>query len=440
VAARLLLAPRHDGNDSDPADSRRYSDCPPPPSEGSILKDLEPRLTLPDPVIVLSHFGETIEANRAFRDLIERLGSPPSLIDLFGLAFVDVLERSRRTGSARASLGVVSSPPPQPQFRVTLVHDTVTRTHTVVLIDVTEETQWQRRLEQRDRDIASLKEIGASLSGPIELDTLAQRLYEQTHRMLGCENFYVALHDRGANLVSFPRYIEEGSWREMTTRTFANGLTEYVLRRAEPLLLNDHVVDQMSVLGIDQIGRPSLCWVGVPMIADGEPVGVMAIQDYHRAGCYGPRVVEILGLIASLAAAAVQTARLIASSRRAYLELAEAQQRLLESERVRGVTETVGALNHEVNNPLAAIVGNAQLLLRADDLGPDVRLKVQTMLDAARRIQRVTGKMETLIEATSVEYPGETKIIDVHRSVALGDVCSMGDGDSCAVGEAAPGP
>ena len=390
---------------------------------------------------MLSHFGETIEANRAFRDLIERLGSLPSLIDLFGLAFVDVLERSRRTGSARASLGVVSSPPPQPQFRVTLVHDTVTRTHTVVLIDVTEETQWQRRLEQRDRDIASLKEIGASLSADRARHPVAQRLYEQTHRMLGCENFYVALHDRGANLVSFPRYIEEGSWREMTTRTFANGLTEYVLRRAEPLLLNDHVVDQMSVLGIDQIGRPSLCWVGVPMIADGEPVGVMAIQDYHRAGCYGPRVVEILGLIASLAAAAVQTARLIASSRRAYLELAEAQQRLLESEvSARGVTETVGALNHEVNNPLAAIVGNAQLLLRADDLGPDVRLKVQTMLDAARRIQRVTGKMETLIEATSVEYPARPRSSTCTARSRSGTSARWATATPAPSARAAPGP
>jgi signal transduction histidine kinase len=79
-------------------------------------------------------------------------------------------------------------------------------------------------------------------------------------------------------------------------------------------------------------------------------------------------------------------------------------------------------MNHEVNNPLAAIAGNAQLLLRqAERLNPQARSKIETILEAARRIQQVTAKMGTLIQATSRHYPGETPILDLRRSIGRDD-------------------
>jgi nitrogen-specific signal transduction histidine kinase len=118
----------------------------------------------------------------------------------------------------------------------------------------------------------------------------------------------------------------------------------------------------------------------------------------------------------------MRSARMFAAASDAYRRLAEAQERLLESERERSVTETVGALNHEVNNPLAAIAGNAQLLLRHPEiLEPGVRDKIETILESARRIQRVTARMSTLIQATTMPYPGERGILDVRNSIARGD-------------------
>jgi nitrogen-specific signal transduction histidine kinase len=83
------------------------------------------------------------------------------------------------------------------------------------------------------------------------------------------------------------------------------------------------------------------------------------------------------------------------------------------------VTETVGALNHEINNPLAAVVGNAQLLLRKPaELPAGAAQKIEAMHEAAKRIQRVTAKMASLIQACSMPYPGEQhQIIDVKNSV-----------------------
>jgi nitrogen-specific signal transduction histidine kinase len=163
------------------------------------------------------------------------------------------------------------------------------------------------------------------------------------------------------------------------------------------------------------------------MIVNQDAIGVLAIQDYKSSDCYDVHDVQMLSIIAAQAAAAIRNARLLSAARRACEELWETQARLLETERLRGVTETVGALNHEINNPLAAIAGNAQLLLRRrQELGHDAIAKVQTILDETHRIQRVTGKMSTLIQATSMPYPGRSAILDIHHSIS-GDESTWSD-------------
>jgi GAF domain-containing protein len=99
-------------------------------------------------------------------------------------------------------------------------------------------------------------------------------------------------------------------------------------------------------------------------LAEDRAMGVIVLQDHQGTGGYDEHDLEVLTLIAAQAAAAIRNARLLAEARDAYRELSETQANRLEAERLRGVTETVGALNHEVNNPLTAIAGNAQLLLR----------------------------------------------------------------------------
>jgi transcriptional regulator with GAF, ATPase, and Fis domain len=296
--------------------------------------------------------------------------------------------------------------------------DAERQTVTVLVLPMTEEMTWRRQLDERDHELAMLRDIGTALSGAVEIEQIAERIYQQTTLITQSGNFYIALYDRDTQMVSFPRYIENGVWQEITSRPFGNGLTEYILRTGKPLLFNREVLDQSIARGIEPMGRPSCAWLGVPMISDDEAIGVIGLQDFERNDVYDEHDLELLTIIAGQASAAIKNARLLASARRAYQELSETQARLLETERIRGVTETVGALNHEVNNPLAVIAGNAQLLLRrSETLAPEVRTKIESIFEAARRIQRVTGKMATLIQATSMPYPGESTILDVHRSV-----------------------
>jgi signal transduction histidine kinase len=71
---------------------------------------------------------------------------------------------------------------------------------------------------------------------------------------------------------------------------------------------------------------------------------------------------------------------------KAYARLAESQQNLVRLERLAAVGELSLKMQHEINNPLAAILGNLALLKQAP-LPADVGSRVTVMEEMARRIQ-----------------------------------------------------
>ncbi|MCI0530717.1 MAG: hypothetical protein L0Y74_02035 [candidate division Zixibacteria bacterium] len=89
----------------------------------------------------------------------------------------------------------------------------------------------------------------------------------------------------------------------------------------------------------------------------------------------------------------------------------------VKSARLNAILETAAALNHEVNNPLTAVLGNAQLLLLlADKLSPEVVEKLKAIEESALRIREVTSRLMKIIEPVTVEYASGLKMIDIHKS------------------------
>ena len=91
---------------------------------------------------------------------------------------------------------------------------------------------------------------------------------------------------------------------------------------------------------------------------------------------------------------------------------AEPGQERIESERMGAIVETAVTVNHEINNPLTAILGNIQLLLlRHDDLDPRVAEKLRIVEQSAMKIRDVTQKLLRITSSKSVEYVGGTSML-----------------------------
>uniref|UniRef100_A0A832I4X4 GAF domain-containing sensor histidine kinase n=1 Tax=Eiseniibacteriota bacterium TaxID=2212470 RepID=A0A832I4X4_UNCEI len=403
---------------------------------------LEPpdiREPLDDPFVRLSPRGEVEAANAPFRALALAHGVPPEPQRLFGSPLFSLIATVQREGRAHGVLSVVA-PGPTRTFRVSATRDGA-GAFGLLFVDISDEVAWRRQLFDRNRELTVLNDLVTALSGTLEPEVLARRIHDQTARIMHATSFYIAVHERDTGTIEFLYFVEDNVPRPMKPRPrpWGNGLTERLLRTGRPLLLENDAEGRVRALGLEPLGRPARSWIGAPLMAHGEPIGVIALQDHERDDTYAPHDLELLTIIAGQAAAAIHNARLYQAARRAYDELSRAQARLLESERLRGVTETVGALNHEVNNPLAAIAGNAQLLLRDEDaLPPAVLRKVETILDAARRIQSVTARMASLIQATSMPYPGAASILDVRRSLSRDEAEAAAPGAAPTVPPGSP--
>jgi PAS domain S-box-containing protein len=97
----------------------------------------------------------------------------------------------------------------------------------------------------------------------------------------------------------------------------------------------------------------------------------------------------------------------------------------VKAERLAAITETMVSVNHEVNNPLAVILGYAQILLdrlKRDDhalvAGTKAREDLARIESEALRIREITQKLASLVEPVVTSYPASAgvKMVDLSRS------------------------
>jgi DNA-binding response OmpR family regulator len=111
---------------------------------------------------------------------------------------------------------------------------------------------------------------------------------------------------------------------------------------------------------------------------------------------------------------------------RARLEIAErriahdtarraAEAQLARARWLAGIGEATIALEHEINNPLSALLGHAELLLMDRGLSPDQQVQLQIIREQAARIADVVRRLAKLKNPRSVEYSSGARMIDLSK-------------------------
>ena len=93
------------------------------------------------------------------------------------------------------------------------------------------------------------------------------------------------------------------------------------------------------------------------------------------------------------------------------------QERSLEAQRFAGVAETATAVAHEMNNVLTVLMMNAELLSH-DASAEEIPGITAEILSASSRIAATVQRLRNLADAKSVDYLGETKMIDLSAATA----------------------
>ncbi|MFQ5398917.1 MAG: ATP-binding protein [Anaerolineae bacterium] len=175
----------------------------------------------------------------------------------------------------------------------------------------------RQRLERRVQELDSLQVVGQSLSATLDLETILSSVYSQVSRLMQASTFYVALYDEDKGEVSFPFVISEGERVSWAPRKIGNGLTEHLLRTRRPLLVRQNLAQVLEELNLERIGPLAETWLGVPLLAHDELLGIISVQSLTESNLYDEGHQELLMTIAAQAAMAIQNARLYAQTDRA---------------------------------------------------------------------------------------------------------------------------
>ena len=90
-----------------------------------------------------------------------------------------------------------------------------------------------------------------------------------------------------------------------------------------------------------------------------------------------------------------------------------AEAELARSRWLAGIGETTIALEHEINNPLSALLGHAELLMMDRGLGEEHHEQLRIIQEQAARIAQVVRRLAKLKNPQTVEYLGGSRMIDL---------------------------
>ena len=161
--------------------------------------------------------------------------------------------------------------------------------------------------KRADRAQGALLRMAQAAATTSTLQDLLRSFHEIIAELMPAENFYIALLRPGTQIIDFPYLVDERD-HDPAPQNVGRGLTAYILRTGEPLLINgDEAFDALARQGeVERVGPASISWVGVPLKAQDRTVGVLVAQSYTEGVHYGEREMELLQFVSTQVAHAIE--------------------------------------------------------------------------------------------------------------------------------------
>lgn len=138
--------------------------------------------------------------------------------------------------------------------------------------------------------------------------------------------------------------------------------------------------------------------------------GVLQVFNKGPEDAFPPEDSEVLTSIANQAAAELENARLVGQLRDNLDELNATHARLAQSEKLSALGKLISGIAHELNNPLAAVMGYTELISQ-EPLADRPRARVEQVYEAAGRCKRI---VDSLLAFARKDEP-EMERVDLNR-------------------------
>jgi PAS domain S-box-containing protein len=175
-----------------------------------------------------------------------------------------------------------------------------------------------KETEQRAAELATVNTLSLALASATELNALIELTGEQMKRTFAADIVYVALLDPQTKMIHFPYAFGE----QVAPLPLGEGLTSKILLTGQPLLINKDMHAQRAALGVTLTGKEALSYLGVPIIASKQAIGVISVQNIQQEGLFDENDMRLLTTLASNVGVAIEKARLYDETQRRAREAA----------------------------------------------------------------------------------------------------------------------
>ena len=235
--------------------------------------------------------------------------------------------------------------------------------------------------------LARLVEVSVTLSSTLKLEKLLDYIIKAAAEMLNAEVASILLYDQQLNELRFVAATNSITAELAKIPVPLEGsVAGTIFRTSRPVVINEVAKESRHFRQVGQKANfRSETLVGVPMRIKDRTTGVLEALNKRGGKGFSEADVRIFSVIASQAAVAIETARLIDELQKAYSDLGKLDKMK---------SDFIALASHELRTPLGVIIGYATFL--RDDLQGQTKEYADAVLDASMRMRKLIEDMSNL--------------------------------------------
>ena len=211
--------------------------------------------------------------------------------------------------------------------------------------------------QRAEQERHALLEIMQGLTVTKGLAEFLELIHRSIARVIYAENFFVVFYHPSTGLFEM-LYVVDKYDLPAPPAKLDRGLTAYVFRTAAPLLLTQETFEELRARGdVELVGTPPACWLGAPLKAAGETIGVIAVQNYQDTLCYSERDKEFLASIGTQVALAIERKQAESELRRLRMAMDDSSEAMFLTDLKGTITFINPAFTHLYGYSVEEVVG-----------------------------------------------------------------------------------